>query len=137
MADIDLDPETFEREICRARTFGFLHEVEALWRAGLARGGSFANTIVLDGERILNTGGTRWRDEFVRHKVLDLLGDLALLGARIQGHVRVSRGGHRLHQELVAQILRSPEVVALREPVPAFSLADRLRRLVPSFDAPL
>lgn len=99
----------FEREIAPARTFGFLHDVSALWRAGLARGGSLSNTIVLDDRRVLNSGGLRCPDEFVRHKVLDLVGDLALLGLPIQGHVRVERGGHGLHQALVREILASPE----------------------------
>ncbi len=102
--DLEIDAGTFEREICRARTFGFLREVEGLWKAGLARGGSLDNTVVMDDQRILNREGVRWSDEFVRHKVLDLLGDLALLGTRVQGHIRVNRGGHALHQQLVAAL---------------------------------
>lgn len=104
-----LDDESFEREICRARTFGFLHEVEALWRSGLARGGNLDNTVVMDAERVLNRDGLRWPDEFVRHKVLDLVGDLALLGLPLDAHVRVERGGHALHQQLVQAILETPE----------------------------
>ncbi len=101
-----LDAESFERELSRARTFGFLHEVSALLRAGLARGGSLENTVVLDDEGVLNTSGLRWPDEFVRHKMLDLLGDLSLLGLPIRGHVVVEKGGHALHQMLVRKILR-------------------------------
>jgi UDP-3-O-[3-hydroxymyristoyl] N-acetylglucosamine deacetylase len=104
-----LDGASFEREIASARTFGFSHEVEALWRGGLARGGNLDNTVVLDEHRVLNPGGLRFADEFVRHKVLDLIGDLALLGMPLVAHVEVERGGHALHQQLVERILASPE----------------------------
>ena len=104
-----MGPEVFERELARARTFGFLDDVHRLWRDGLARGGSLDNTVVLDAERVLNPDGLRWPDEFVRHKVLDLLGDLALLGMPIEGHVEVERGGHALHQALVKGLLRSTD----------------------------
>jgi UDP-3-O-[3-hydroxymyristoyl] N-acetylglucosamine deacetylase len=106
---LPIDGAHFEREIARARTFGFLHEVEALWRGGLARGGNLDNTVVLDEQRVLNQGGLRFPDEFVRHKVLDLVGDLALLGMPLVGHVDVERGGHALHQQLVERILATPE----------------------------
>jgi len=102
------DPARFEREIAGARTFGFMREVEALWSAGLAKGGSLQNTVLLDDECVVNPGGVRWPDEFVRHKVLDLYGDLALLGMPLQAHVRVERGGHALHLALVTAILKSP-----------------------------
>jgi UDP-3-O-[3-hydroxymyristoyl] N-acetylglucosamine deacetylase len=112
---LELSEEVFEREICRARTFGFLDEVEALWNGGLARGGSLDNTVVLDGSRILNRDGLRFRDEFVRHKILDLLGDLALLGMPLQGHVKVKRGGHALHQRFVAELMHTPEAWGVLE----------------------
>ena len=102
--DFALSEERFEREIAPARTFGFVAEVQALWRAGRARGASLDNTVVLGPARVLNRNGLRFADEFVRHKVLDLLGDLALLGAQLEGHVRVKRGGHALHQRLVAEL---------------------------------
>ena len=102
-----IDGESFEREICRARTFGFLHEVQTLWKLGLARGGNLDNTVVLDEERVLNRDGVRFADEFVRHKVLDLIGDLALLGMPLEGHVHVERGGHALHQRLLSELLAS------------------------------
>jgi UDP-3-O-[3-hydroxymyristoyl] N-acetylglucosamine deacetylase len=105
---------SFEAELCGARTFGFLHEVEALWRAGLARGGSLENTIVLDEAGVMNPEGLRWPDEFVRHKVLDLVGDLALLGMPLLGHVQVERGGHALHHRLVGELAR--RAVAWSEP---------------------
>jgi UDP-3-O-[3-hydroxymyristoyl] N-acetylglucosamine deacetylase len=103
-----VDAAFFVRQLARARTFGFLHEVNALWKAGLAQGGSLENTVVLDSSRVVNPGGLRWPDEFVRHKMLDLLGDLSLLGTAIQGHVFVERGGHSLHHMLVREILHTP-----------------------------
>ena len=112
LRDYVLSAERFEREIAPARTFGFVADVQALWRAGRARGASLDNTLVLDRTRVLNRSGLRFADEFVRHKVLDLLGDLALLGARLEGHVRVKRGGHALHQRLVSEL--SGAVVAER-----------------------
>jgi len=101
-----LSSKVFERELALARTFGFLHEVSALRRAGLAKGGSLANTVVLDSTGVINGGGLRWPDEFVRHKILDMIGDLSLLGMPILGHVKVERGGHALHYRLVSEILR-------------------------------
>ena len=106
--DLTVDDESFEQEICRARTFGFLREVEALWRNGLARGGNLDNTVVMDDFRVLNRDGLRWPDEFVRHKVLDLLGDLALVGMPIEGHLVVERGGHALHQRFVQALVEQP-----------------------------
>jgi len=104
----------FELELARARTFGFLSEVAALRRDGLARGGSLANTVVLDSDRVVNPGGLRWPDEFVRHKTLDLIGDRSLLGVPIHGHVRVRRGGHAIHLQLVHEILRQRDAWSLR-----------------------
>ncbi len=101
--------DRFENEIAGARTFGFLREVDALRGAGLALGGSLDNTVVLDDSSVLNDAGLRWPDEFVRHKILDLLGDLALLGSRLRGYVQVEKGGHTLHQQLVSAILSSPD----------------------------
>jgi UDP-3-O-[3-hydroxymyristoyl] N-acetylglucosamine deacetylase len=110
---LPIDGPHFSRELARARTFGFLHEVEALWRGGLARGGNLENTVVLDERRVLNSGGLRFADEFVRHKALDLVGDLALLGMPLLAHVDVERGGHALHQQLVERILATPEAWAI------------------------
>lgn len=102
-----LDEKVFERDLAPARTFGFAHEVEALHRAGLALGGRIENTLVLDDEKVLNEGGLRWPDEFVRHKIVDLIGDLALLGARPKAHIQVVRGGHRLHHRMVKALRAS------------------------------
>jgi UDP-3-O-[3-hydroxymyristoyl] N-acetylglucosamine deacetylase len=100
---------TFESEIAGARTFGFLQEVEALWARGLGRGGNLDNTVVLSKDGILNESGLRFTNEFVRHKVLDLIGDFALLGLPFIGHLIADRSGHALHTRLVKQILDHPE----------------------------
>lgn len=104
-----LDPKRFECELAGARTFGFVHEVEALRAAGLALGGSLDNTLVLDDRTVVNGGGLRFPDEFVRHKVIDLLGDLALLGAPLHAHVEVERGGHTLHHRLAEALAREAQ----------------------------
>lgn len=101
--------DSFERDIADARTFGFLKEVEALWARGLGKGGSLDNTVVLSDDDVMNQSGLRFQDEFVRHKVLDLVGDLSLLGMPFIGHVKAERSGHALHTSLVNQILRRPE----------------------------
>ena len=102
----DCSAHTFERDIADARTFAFLKEVEALWARGLAKGGSLDNTIVLAERDILNQSGLRFPDEFVRHKVLDLIGDVALLGVPFIGHLIADRSGHALHTKLVERILQ-------------------------------
>lgn len=99
----------FESEIAEARTFGFLQEVEALWARGLGRGGNLDNTVVLSRDGILNESGLRFMNEFVRHKVLDLIGDFSLLGLPFIGHLIADRSGHALHTRLVKQILNHPE----------------------------
>ena len=106
--DLAVDEDSFREELADCRTFGFLHEVEALRRMGLARGGSLDNAVVIDGEIVLNPDGLRRPDEFVRHKALDLLGDLALLGMPVEGHLVVERGGHALHQRFVRALLEHP-----------------------------
>lgn len=106
-----LDARTFESELAGARTFGFESEVAALRTAGLALGGSLENAIVLDDSRVLNPTGLRWPDEFVRHKVVDLLGDLALLGFGLRGRLVVERGGHSLHHRLVRGLVESTGVL--------------------------
>lgn len=100
---------SFEQEIADARTFGFLKEVEALWARGLGRGGTLENTVVLSERGVLNDSGLRFEDEFVRHKILDLIGDLALLGVPFIGHLIADRSGHALHTKLVEKILDQPD----------------------------
>ncbi|SHO63071.1 UDP-3-O-[3-hydroxymyristoyl] N-acetylglucosamine deacetylase [Pseudoxanthobacter soli DSM 19599] len=97
----DLTPEFFRTEIARARTFGRLQDVERLWAKGLARGSSLENSVALDGERVLNPEGLRWSNEFVRHKALDAIGDLALAGMPIVGLYRSYKGGHRINAAIV------------------------------------
>jgi UDP-3-O-[3-hydroxymyristoyl] N-acetylglucosamine deacetylase len=91
---IEVMEHLFECEVSKARTFGFLHEVDYLKRNGLARGGSLDNAVVIDKRDILNTDGLRYEDEFVRHKLLDCIGDFALLGMPILAHIVVSKSGH-------------------------------------------
>ena len=102
-----LEGGAFGREIAAARTFGFTHEIEALRRDNLIRGGSLDNAIVLTPEGMLNQTGLRFKDEFVRHKILDIIGDLALLGMPLMGRVRAERSGHILHAALMSKLLRS------------------------------
>jgi UDP-3-O-[3-hydroxymyristoyl] N-acetylglucosamine deacetylase len=98
---------SFRREIASARTFGFTHEIEMLRKANLARGGSLDNAIVLTPEGMLNETPLRFDDEFVRHKVLDIIGDLALLGMPIQGKVIAEKSGHSVHAQLMSKLLKT------------------------------
>lgn len=116
LQSLRVSPETFAREIAPARTFGFLRDVQQLQAAGLAVGGSLQNAIVLDDARVLNREGLRFPDEFARHKALDLIGDLALLGLPLQGHVKARRSGHGLHQAVVAQIRANPDCWTVEVP---------------------
>jgi UDP-3-O-[3-hydroxymyristoyl] N-acetylglucosamine deacetylase len=103
---VRLNDGAFSKEIASARTFGFTDEIEALRRANLIRGGSLENAIVLTPEGMLNTTGLRFRDEFVRHKILDIIGDLALLGMPLLGRVVAERSGHLMHAGLMSKLLR-------------------------------
>jgi UDP-3-O-[3-hydroxymyristoyl] N-acetylglucosamine deacetylase len=105
---VAFEPETFRNELSRARSFGILDEVERLRAAGLARGGSLDNAIVVSGDRVLNRGGLRYADEFVRHKLLDAFGDLYLAGGPIIGHFRGSRSGHAHTRLLLAALFADP-----------------------------
>lgn len=113
--DVDINESSFTREIASARTFGFLHDVEILRSKGLALGGSMDNAIVLDPEEILNPEGLRFPDEFVRHKVLDALGDLVTLGMPLMGHVVLYKAGHDLMNRLVKKIIESTDSYRLIE----------------------
>jgi UDP-3-O-[3-hydroxymyristoyl] N-acetylglucosamine deacetylase len=98
--DLDITPSSFKK-ICRARTFGFMKDVKQLWAAGRALGSSLENTVAIGEDRVLNPEGLRYPDEFVRHKTLDAIGDLALAGAPILGLYRSYRGGHRLNSMML------------------------------------
>ena len=108
----DFHHDNFLRKIAPARTFGFMRDVEKLRQAGLARGGSVENCIVLDDSGVVN-GPLRFKDEFVRHKILDLIGDLALVGRPILGEITASRAGHAMHSALVEKILAQRESTQL------------------------
>jgi UDP-3-O-[3-hydroxymyristoyl] N-acetylglucosamine deacetylase len=102
---LEMSSGAFRNEIARARTFGFMRDVETLWKAGLALGASLNNTIALADDRIMNTEGLRYPQEFVRHKMLDAVGDLALAGGPMLGAYRSVRGGHRLNARVVQALL--------------------------------
>ncbi|OEU46255.1 MAG: UDP-3-O-[3-hydroxymyristoyl] N-acetylglucosamine deacetylase [Desulfobacterales bacterium C00003060] len=102
---ISLIDGLFEKEISRARTFGFLHQVNYLKRNGFARGGSLENAVVIDQDKILNREGLRYEDEFVRHKVLDCIGDLSLLGMPFIGHIVAHKSGHALNHALLKKFI--------------------------------
>jgi UDP-3-O-[3-hydroxymyristoyl] N-acetylglucosamine deacetylase len=101
---VTLDPDTFRTELAPARTFGLLDDLPRLQAAGLGRGGSLDNVVVVSGSRVLNHGGLRYADEFVRHKLLDAVGDLYLAGGPIIGHFRGVRSGHALTRQLLAAL---------------------------------
>jgi UDP-3-O-[3-hydroxymyristoyl] N-acetylglucosamine deacetylase len=107
--DIDINEHSFARDVARARTFGFMRDVEELRARGLALGASLENAIALDHVDILNPEGLRYPDEFVRHKVLDALGDLVTLGMPLMGHLVLFRAGHDVMNRLVRTILDSPD----------------------------
>lgn len=114
----DLSPETFRNELSRARTFGFMKDVERLWAAGLALGSSLDNSVVIgDDDRVINHGGLRYKDEFVRHKTLDAIGDLALAGARLIGCYRSYRGGHKLNATALSALLSDRSAYEIVEPI--------------------
>jgi UDP-3-O-[3-hydroxymyristoyl] N-acetylglucosamine deacetylase len=98
---VELVDEAFRRDVARARTFGFAHQLAELRSRGLARGGSLRNAVLVDGDRIVNREGLRYQDEFVRHKILDAYGDLSLAGVTVLGHYYAHRPGHALNQALV------------------------------------
>ncbi len=105
---LNLVRKNFQRQIAHARTFGFKQDLETLRARGLARGGSMQNAILVDGDEILNEGGLRSENEFVRHKVLDVVGDFALLGMPIYGHLVAYRPGHALNNRLLHQLMSKP-----------------------------
>ena len=112
--DLRMDADAFRRELADCRTFGFLHEVEALRAMGLARGGSMDNAVVIDGDEIMNPEGLRRPDEFVRHKALDAIGDLYVLGAPVIGRFEGVLAGHGLNNALVRALLSTPHAWRVR-----------------------
>ncbi len=106
---LEFTKESYKNEIARARTFGFLHEVQYLRSKGLALGGSLENAIVLDDKKILNPEGLRFPDEFVRHKILDAIGDMSLIGMNFVGNYEAMAGSHDLNHKLTLALLKDPE----------------------------
>lgn len=123
VVDFVVDEKTFRDEIMAARTFGFAHEVEALRKAGLARGGSLENAVVIDGDQILNPGGLRMEREFVKHKALDAIGDLYVLGAPLLGRYEGVKAGHAINNLLVRELLANPQAWRVVTRVPEMAMA--------------
>lgn len=121
--DLPMDEQAFRNELADCRTFGFLHEVEYLRSIGLARGGTMENAVVIEGDRILNPEGLRRPDEFVRHKALDAIGDLYVLGAPILGRFEGVLAGHGLNNQLVRALLASPKSWRYRTLAPELAQA--------------
>ncbi|MDP3631700.1 UDP-3-O-acyl-N-acetylglucosamine deacetylase [Phenylobacterium sp.] len=122
--DLPMNERAFRSELANCRTFGFLHEVEALRAMGLARGGSMENVVVIEGDRILNPEGLRRPDEFVRHKALDAIGDLFVLGAPILGRFEGVLAGHGINNAVVRALVAQPQAWRYR------SLVDNLAQAV-------
>ena len=116
---LDIEADSFRREIAGARTFGFMKDVAKLWSAGYALGSTFQNTLVVADDRVLNPEGLRYPDEFVRHKVLDAVGDLALAGQPLLAAYRTVRGGHKLNHAVLSALMADPtawRVIEAKEP---------------------
>ncbi|MCM2294221.1 UDP-3-O-acyl-N-acetylglucosamine deacetylase [Allorhizobium sp. BGMRC 0089] len=127
----DLTPETFKTELSRARTFGFMRDVERLWAAGLALGSSLENSVVIsDNDTVVNVEGLRYVDEFVRHKTLDAVGDLALAGAQFIGSYRSYRGGHKVNAMALKALLSDPMAYEVVEAPGARKAQARAREFV-------
>ena len=119
--DLVIDEDSFREELADCRTFGFLHEVEALRAIGLARGGSMENAVVIDGDRVLNPEGLRRPDEFVRHKALDAVGDLYVLGLPVIGRFEGVLAGHGLNNAVVRELMARPRAWRIRTLEPALA----------------
>jgi UDP-3-O-[3-hydroxymyristoyl] N-acetylglucosamine deacetylase len=113
---MDLDPTAFRRDIASARTFGFMRDVERLWKAGLALGASLENTIAVGEDAVVNPEGLRFPNEFVRHKLLDAIGDLSLAGYTLQGHYKAFCPGHKLNAMILEALFADRSAYAVVEP---------------------
>ncbi|MGF1650301.1 MAG: UDP-3-O-acyl-N-acetylglucosamine deacetylase [Hyphomicrobiaceae bacterium] len=129
---VELSPGVFRHELCEARTFGFMADVEKLWKSGLALGASLSNSIGIGESGVLNEEGLRFPDEFVRHKTLDAVGDLALAGYPILGAYRSVRGGHRLNANVVRELLRDQSAYAIVD-APVLARDERAAVTTPAF----
>ena len=128
---LEMNERSFQKDIARARTFGFKRDVERLLRAGLARGGSLDNAVVVDDFNILNPEGLRFPDEFVRHKILDALGDLSLIGMPVIGQLTAVKSGHALNHQLVRRVLAEAEACEVVQPSAEDELHEIQERLLP------
>jgi UDP-3-O-[3-hydroxymyristoyl] N-acetylglucosamine deacetylase len=131
---VELLNGAFKKEVARARTFGFEHEVAALRAAGLLKGGSLDNAVVVSGAKVLNDTGLRYGDEFVRHKILDSIGDLYLAGSPIIGHFHGSKSGHAMNHQLLAALFADDTAY---EMVPMTQAVARAEAEFEDFDASL
>jgi UDP-3-O-[3-hydroxymyristoyl] N-acetylglucosamine deacetylase len=132
--DMTFSDVAYERDICQARTFGFLKDVEYLQAKGLALGGSLRNAVVLDERRVINKEGLRCHDEFVKHKILDAIGDLSLLGMPIIGHFVAYKSGHRLNNLLLKELMAHQECWKMVSHIDRDSGEDEFKSLnIPSF----
>ena len=128
---MEVTEKSFQKEIARARTFGFKRDVERLHQAGLARGGSLDNAVVVDDFNILNPEGLRFPDEFVRHKILDALGDLSLIGMPLIGQFTAVKSGHALNHQLVRKLLAEADACEVVQPRAEDELHEMQERLLP------
>ncbi|MGZ6291307.1 MAG: UDP-3-O-acyl-N-acetylglucosamine deacetylase [Syntrophales bacterium] len=132
--DMTFSDVAYERDICQARTFGFLKDVDYLQAKGLALGGSLRNAVVLDERRVINKEGLRCHDEFVKHKILDAIGDLSLLGMPIIGHFVAYKSGHRLNNLLLKELMAHRECWKMVSHIDRDSGEDEFKSLnIPSF----
>ncbi len=127
--EMEVTPEWYAERIAPARTFGFEYELDAMRNMGLIRGATLENAVCFDRSQVLNPGGLRFRDECCRHKALDLIGDLALLGKPLLGHVIAERAGHAMHAALVMKIMSDPSIYEISDfdRTPAVALASASR----------
>ena len=132
LASIDFSTTSFVKEVSRARTFGFMRDLEALQKVGLARGGGFDNAIVMDSFRILNEDGLRYEDEFVKHKVLDAIGDLYLLGHPLIGAFSAYKSGHTLNNRLLRALTADKEAWELMSYAETDKAAISFMRIAPA-----
>ncbi len=134
----DLEASAYSQEIARARTFGFMRDVEQLWKAGFALGASLDNTVAVGDDKVINPEGLRYGDEFVRHKVLDAIGDLALAGYPIIGEFRSYCGGHRMNVRILEALFadRANYAIVEAEPVYAAPRAVQMAAAAPAAFAP-
>jgi UDP-3-O-[3-hydroxymyristoyl] N-acetylglucosamine deacetylase len=128
---LELDERAFQKEIAAARTFGFKRDVERLHKMGLARGGSLENAVVIDDFHILNPEGLRFPEEFVRHKILDAVGDVSLVGMPIIGHLSATKSGHALNHQLVRKVLAERDCWEVVQPHEQAEL-HRVQELLPA-----